>query len=65
MERIAGRLDALALERPSPTPDLSAPPTTESVPADWRRRLSVIEDVWTVAVVIAPVLVEEGERRNG
>ncbi|MEU0407863.1 Bro-N domain-containing protein [Streptomyces griseorubiginosus] len=64
MERIADRLDALALERPSPTADLSAQPTTESVLADWRRRLSVTEDVWTVAVVIAPVLVEEGELRQ-
>ncbi|MFK4099461.1 Bro-N domain-containing protein [Streptomyces sp. NPDC019531] len=64
MERIADRLDALALERPAPTADLSTPPTTESVLADWRRRLSVTEDVWTVAVVIAPVLVEEGELRR-
>jgi prophage antirepressor-like protein len=64
MERIADRLDALALERPAPTADLSTPPTTESVLADWRRRLSVTEDVWTVAVVIAPVLVEEGQLRQ-
>ncbi|CAM5452700.1 hypothetical protein SGRIM119S_01667 [Streptomyces griseorubiginosus] len=40
MERIADRLDALALKRPSHTADLSAPPTTESVLADWRQRLS-------------------------
>ncbi|MET8079714.1 Bro-N domain-containing protein [Streptomyces sp. NPDC005303] len=64
MERIADRLDSLVLERPAPSPDLSTPPTTESVLADWRRRLSVTEDVWTVAVVIAPVLVEEGELRR-
>lgn len=64
MERIADRLDSLVLERPAPTADLSAPPTTESVLADRRRRLSVTEDVWTVAVVIAPVLVEEGELRQ-
>ena len=32
--------------------------------AAWRKRLSVTEDVWTVAVVIAPVLVEEGELRQ-
>ncbi|MFF7641612.1 DNA-binding protein [Streptomyces canus] len=64
MERIADRLDSLPLERPAPTADLSAPPTTEAVLADWRRRLSVTEDVWTVAVVIAPVLVEEGELRQ-
>ncbi|MFI0540752.1 Bro-N domain-containing protein [Streptomyces sp. WSLK1-3] len=64
MERIADRLDSFVVERPVPTADLSAPPTTESVLADWRRRLSVTEDVWTVAVVIAPVLVEEGELRQ-
>ncbi|WP_405894923.1 BRO family protein [Streptomyces sp. NBC_00104] len=64
MERIANRLDTLALDRPAPVPDFSAQPTTESVLADWRKRLSVTEDVWTVAVVIAPVLVQEGELRQ-
>ncbi|MPY58181.1 BRO-N domain-containing protein [Streptomyces spongiae] len=64
MERIANRLDVLALDRPAPTTDLSAHPTTESVLTDWRRRLSVTADVWAVAVVIAPVLVEEGELRQ-
>jgi len=63
IERVADRLDALALDRSVPT-TTAAPPTTESVLADWRRRLSVTEDVWTVAVVIAPVLVEEGELRQ-
>ncbi|MFE2069112.1 Bro-N domain-containing protein [Streptomyces sp. NPDC059467] len=64
MERIADRLDALVLERHTPHGPPEAPPTTESVLADWRRRLSVTEDVWTVAVVIAPVLVEKGELRE-
>lgn len=65
MERIANRLDVLALDRPTPdTTAFSAHPTTESVLADWRERLSVTADVWTVAVVIAPVLVEEGELRQ-
>ncbi|WP_405870977.1 BRO family protein [Streptomyces sp. NBC_00005] len=64
MERIANRLDVLALDRPAPNGTLTAQPTTESVLADWRRRLSVTEDVWTVAVVIAPVLVEQGELRE-
>jgi prophage antirepressor-like protein len=64
MERIANRLDVLALDRPAPTADFSTHPTTESVLADWRRRLSVTADVWSVAVVIAPVLVEEGELRQ-
>ncbi|MFI8243173.1 Bro-N domain-containing protein [Streptomyces sp. NPDC085866] len=60
MERIADRFDALTLARAAPT----GHPTTETVLADWRRRLSVTEDVWTVAVVIAPVLVENGELRE-
>ncbi|WP_327718215.1 Bro-N domain-containing protein [Streptomyces sp. NBC_00490] len=63
MERIANRLDALTVDRPA-TADLSAHPTTEAVLADWRQRLSVTADVWAVAVVIAPVLVEEGELRQ-
>lgn len=64
MERIADRFDALVLERRTPTALLTARPTTESVLADWRQRLSVTEDVWAVAVVIAPVLVEQGELRE-
>ncbi|MFI1164995.1 Bro-N domain-containing protein [Streptomyces sp. NPDC020801] len=64
MGRIADRLDVLALDRPVPRGALTAAPTTESVLADWRQRLSVTEDVWTVAVVIAPVLVERGELRE-
>ncbi|WP_112467020.1 BRO-N domain-containing protein [Streptomyces triticisoli] len=64
MGRIADRLDSLALDRPAPGGTLSVTLTTESVLADWRQRLSVTEDVWTVAVVIAPVLVEKGELRE-
>ncbi|MGW7254677.1 BRO family protein [Streptomyces sp. NPDC054834] len=64
MERIADRLDALVLERRAPGGRLTVLPTTETVLADWRHRLSVTEDVWTVAVVIAPVLVEQGELRE-
>jgi hypothetical protein len=56
MERIANRLDVLSVERPAPAGTaFSAHPTTESVLADWRERLSVTTEVWTVAVVIAPV----------
>ncbi|CAL9518607.1 hypothetical protein SUDANB176_03805 [Streptomyces sp. enrichment culture] len=64
MERIADRFDTLVLERRTPHGRLTALPTTESVLADWRQRLSVTEDVWTVAAVIAPVLVEQGELRE-
>ncbi|MFC8366959.1 BRO family protein [Streptomyces sp. NPDC057239] len=64
LERIADRFDTLVLERRTPTALLTARPTTESVLAGWRQRLSVTEDVWAVAVVIAPVLVEQGELRE-
>ncbi|MFD9004876.1 Bro-N domain-containing protein [Streptomyces sp. NPDC059582] len=64
MERIADRLDVLALDRPAPAAALPTDPTTESVLADWRQRLSVTSDVWAVAVAIVPVLVETGELRQ-
>ncbi|MET9777716.1 Bro-N domain-containing protein [Streptomyces sp. NPDC006367] len=63
LERIADRFDTLVLRRHAPRSRVAALPTTESVLADWRQRLSVTEDVWAVAVVIAPVLVEQGELR--
>lgn len=63
MERIADRLDTL-VPGGLPGDRPGTHPTTESVLADWRQRLSVTEDVWTVAVVIAPVLVEKGELRE-
>ncbi|WP_399886723.1 Bro-N domain-containing protein [Streptomyces sp. BBFR51] len=64
MERIADRFDTLVLQRGTAGGHLAPAPTTESVLADWRQRLSVTEDVWTVARVIAPVLVEKGELRE-
>ncbi|MEV5873755.1 Bro-N domain-containing protein [Streptomyces sp. NPDC052101] len=64
MERIADRLDALVLERRTSGGHVAVLPTTASVLADWRQRLSVTEDVWAVAVAIAPVLVERGELRE-
>ncbi|MEU2712874.1 Bro-N domain-containing protein [Streptomyces sp. NPDC007205] len=64
MERIADRLDALVPGRWTPGERGRELPTTASVLADWRQRLSVTEDVWAVAVVIAPVLVETGELRE-
>jgi len=63
LERIADRFDTLVLERRAPEVLLTERPTTEAVLADWRQRLSVTQDVWAVAVVIAPVLVETGELR--
>lgn len=64
LERIADRFDTLVLDRRAPFGRLTTRLTTESVLADWRHRLSVTEDVWAVAVVIAPVLVEQGELRE-
>ncbi|MGJ5754584.1 BRO family protein [Streptomyces puniciscabiei] len=64
MERIADRLDALVLGPRMSAGHVGVLPTTESVLADWRQRLSVTADVWAVAVVIAPVLVEKGELRE-
>ncbi|MFI8349131.1 Bro-N domain-containing protein [Streptomyces sp. NPDC085596] len=61
MVRIADRIEGLALRPAAPS---GGPATTASVLAGWRERLSVTEDVWTVAVVIAPVLVEKGELRE-
>ncbi|MFJ8147604.1 Bro-N domain-containing protein [Streptomyces sp. NPDC096048] len=64
LERIADRFDTLVLHQGGTVGRLAPEPTTESVLADWRQRLSVTEDVWTVALVIAPVLVEKGELRE-
>lgn len=61
MVRIADRIEGLTLR---PTVPSGGPATTASVLAGWRERLSVTEDVWTVAVIIAPVLVEKGELRE-
>ncbi|MFD8427860.1 DNA-binding protein [Streptomyces sp. ARC32] len=64
LERIADRFDTLVLHQGVPRGRPAPVPTTESVLADWRQRLSVTEDVWTVARAIAPVLVEKGELRE-
>jgi prophage antirepressor-like protein len=64
LERIADRFDTLVLHPGASRGRLAPVPTTESVLADWRQRLAVTEDVWTVALVIAPVLVEKGELRE-
>ncbi|MFJ4271853.1 BRO family protein [Streptomyces coelicoflavus] len=64
LERIADRFDTLVLHQGVPRGGPAPVPTTESVLADWRQRLSVTEDVWTVARAIAPVLVEKGELRE-
>ncbi|MFC8825343.1 Bro-N domain-containing protein [Streptomyces sp. NPDC057137] len=60
MERIADRLDALLTDHPA------APPrtTADTLLADWKSRMSVTEDVWAVAVTIAPALAADGELRQ-
>lgn len=61
MERIADRIDALLTDRPAvPAPRMSA----DAVLADWKSRMSVTEDVWAVAVTIAPALAADGELRQ-
>lgn len=63
-----------ALPRPAPPPPASplAAPAPAPAPATlsaeqllsaWRARLTVTEDVWAVAVVLAPALAERGEAR--
>ncbi|MYS78210.1 DNA-binding protein [Streptomyces sp. SID5926] len=64
LERIADRFDTLVLHQGALRGHLAPVPTTESVLADWRQRLSVTEDVWTLARAIAPLLVEKGELRE-
>ncbi|MEU3463390.1 Bro-N domain-containing protein [Streptomyces sp. NPDC006733] len=63
MDRIGDTLDALLARQATPAAE---PPrvTAETVLAEWKSRLSVTEDVWAVAVVIAPVLAEHGEIRQ-
>lgn len=65
MDRIA---DALEAFRPARTVPSAAPADTyrtsaEALLTDWKSRMSVTEDVWAVAVTIAPVLAEHGEIR--
>lgn len=75
MERIADRLDAVLTERSAgpagsdgsdrPASAAQPPrPTADAVLADWKTRMSVTEDVWAVAVTIAPALAEDGELRQ-
>jgi prophage antirepressor-like protein len=65
MDRIADALEAfrpVTAERPAAPADPYWP-SAEALLADWKSRMSVTEDVWAVAVTIAPVLAEHGEIR--
>ncbi|MFD3522684.1 Bro-N domain-containing protein [Streptomyces sp. NPDC058653] len=62
MERIADRLDTLIPDRPATPPPRATSP--DAVLADWKSRMSVTEDVWAVAVTIAPALAADGELRQ-
>lgn len=62
MERIADRLDALLADRSTAPPPRTTTP--DAVLADWKSRMSVTEDVWAVAVTIAPALAADGELRQ-
>ncbi|WP_405796934.1 Bro-N domain-containing protein [Streptomyces sp. NBC_01506] len=61
LERIADRLDTLIADRPAAPPPRT---TADTVLADWKSRMSVTEDVWAVAVTIAPALAADGELRQ-
>jgi prophage antirepressor-like protein len=66
MERIIDRLDTVLSSRPAPpaVPPQRPRPTADTLLADWKTRMAVTEDVWAVAVTIAPTLAEEGELRQ-
>jgi uncharacterized coiled-coil protein SlyX len=61
LERIADRLPAREAE--SPTIPRQRRLTAEQLLASWRARLTITEDVWAVAVLLAPALAEDGEAR--
>ncbi|MBW8739841.1 MAG: Bro-N domain-containing protein [Streptomyces turgidiscabies] len=65
MDRIADALEAFRPVRatPSAAPANTYRTSAEALLADWKSRMSVTEDVWAVAVTIAPVLAEHGEMR--
>ncbi|MFI1355084.1 BRO family protein [Streptomyces sp. NPDC020898] len=65
MDRIADALETFRPVRavPSAAPADTYRTSAEALLADWRSRMSVTEDVWAVAVTIAPVLAEHGEIR--
>ncbi|MDT0320169.1 Bro-N domain-containing protein [Streptomyces sp. DSM 44918] len=62
MSRLVDSLERLPRQRKSlEQPSTSAQELLES----WRSRLTVTEDVWAVAVLLAPALAESGEARYG
>jgi hypothetical protein len=65
LDRIADALEAFRPVRavPSAAPADTYRTSAEALLTDWRSRMSVTEDVWAVAVTIAPVLAEYGEIR--
>lgn len=64
MERIADRLGDLLTDRPAVPAPRTPRRTADAVLTDWKSRMSVTEDVWTVAVTIAPALAADGELRQ-
>ncbi|WP_406142439.1 Bro-N domain-containing protein [Streptomyces sp. NBC_01089] len=61
-ERIADRFGTLPANPEIPDGRPSRP-TAEAVLADWKARMSVTEDVWAVALTIAPLFAADGELR--
>ncbi|TDC76219.1 BRO-N domain-containing protein [Streptomyces hainanensis] len=60
MARVAESLDALAAHRSPPGPPAETL-TADTLLAAWRARLTITDDVWAVAVLLAPALAERGE----
>ncbi|MDT0342206.1 hypothetical protein [Streptomyces litchfieldiae] len=65
MSRMANSLEEIAHWLPPRPPATSTPATGERLLADWRARLTITDDVWAVAVLLAPGLAEQGEVRYG
>ncbi|NDZ81379.1 Bro-N domain-containing protein [Streptomyces sp. SID10853] len=61
-ELIADRFGALPANPEIPDGRPSRP-TAEAVLADWKARMSVTEDVWAVALAVAPLFAANGELR--
>ncbi|MGP3967923.1 BRO-N domain-containing protein [Streptomyces sp. 6N223] len=71
LEKMVDRLPTRDVQeesaRLSRQPSVSAPGsggmTAEQLLASWRARVTITEDVWSVAVLLAPALAERGETR--
>ncbi|MEO3751765.1 Bro-N domain-containing protein [Streptomyces sp. B6B3] len=64
LDRVADVLERIADGLPPrPAPPAEAALTADQLLAAWRERLTITDDVWAVAVLLAPPLAEDGEAR--